>query len=223
LINLGDWYTQDRDFPRAEACLREAISTARRLGHIEWTSAALSVLTMVLRPQGRLSEAEVCIQEALTLAKEIKRPRLICIALDEIGNLALARDQWESALQAFQEMHQLCPQGDSEVEAMSYYGLSQAYEQLGQSDLALSFGKLSLDLLQQKNQIQHIERVQTWYTSLVQRLSNHVQPSLSVECCGVCGEPLVRASGSGRSRRYCSDRCRKRAHRERETSSTVTK
>lgn len=58
-------------------------------------------------------------------------------------------------------------------------------------------------------------------------LLGHVSQKLGeiphgVETC-VCGTPLVRTSGSGRTRRYCSDRCRKRAQRERETSGDVTK
>ena len=140
-----------------------------------------------------------------------------------MGNLALTRGNMEQALEAFEEMSRLCPQGDSEMQAMSLFGLGRTYEQLEQWDQALSYGQQSLELIQQKNQIQHIERVQTWYTNLVQCLSESEQSSRSVEACYICGEPLVRASGSGRTRRYCSDRCRKRAQREREASGNVAK
>jgi tetratricopeptide (TPR) repeat protein len=225
LINLGDWYTNspEPDFPQAEACLREAISIARRLGISEWISAALSGLTTVLRQEGRLSEAEVCIQEAFALAKGTQRARCMCAALEEMGNLALIHGNLDSALLTFQEMHRLCPQGDAELQAISMFGLARTYEQFEQWDQAQSFGQQSLSLLQQKNQIQHIARVQTWYTSLVQRFDNRMQDSLSVEACVICGKPLERASGSGRTRRYCSDRCRKRAQRERGTGGDVTK
>jgi tetratricopeptide (TPR) repeat protein len=221
LINLGNWYTNssERDYMQAEVCTREALAIAQRLGNTERTSTALLQLTIVLRLQGRLSEADACIQEAFSLLKDLKSPRFMCIALDERGNLALARGHMEQALEAFQEMLRLSPQGDSEVQAMSMFGLACTYEQLEQWDQALSLGQQSLALIQQKKQIQHIERVQTWYTSLIQRLSNR---SLTVESC-ICGTPLVRASGSGRTRRYCSDRCRKRAQRERETGGDVTK
>jgi transcriptional regulator with XRE-family HTH domain/tetratricopeptide (TPR) repeat protein len=182
-------------------------------------AAALVQLTIVLRLQGHLPEAEARIQEAFSLIKEIGNRRYMCIVQDEIGNLALARGNMEQALEAFQEMLRLCPHDDSEVQAMSMFGLACTYEQLEQWDQALSFGQQSLELLQQKKLMQRIERVQTWYTGLVQRLSNR---SLSVESC-ICGTPLVRTSGSGRTRRYCSDRCRKRAQRERETSGNITK
>jgi tetratricopeptide (TPR) repeat protein len=225
LINLGDWYTNgpEPDFPRSEACLREAISIARRLGVSEWTSVALSELTTVLRREGRLSEADTCIQEAFALAKETQRARCMCAALGEMGNLALIYGNLDSALLRFQEMYCLCPQGDSEMQALSMFGLARTYEQLGQWDQARSFGKKSLALLLQKNQIRHIERVQMWYTNLVQRSGSHVQDSPSIETCILCGKPLERASGSGRTRRYCSDRCRKRAQRERGTGGDVTK
>jgi transcriptional regulator with XRE-family HTH domain/tetratricopeptide (TPR) repeat protein len=224
LINLGDWYTNspESDFPRAEACLREAISIARRLGISEWTSVALSGLTTVLRQEGRLSEAEDCVQEAFVLAKEAQRARCMCAVLEEMGNLALIYGDQESALLRFQEMHRLCPQGDAEMQAMSMFGLARTYEQLEQWEQAQSFGQRSLVLLRRKNQVQHIDRVQTWYTNLVQRFDNRMQDSLGVETC-ICGKPLERASGSGRIRRYCSDRCRKRAQRERGTGGDVTK
>ena len=221
LINLGDWYmnSPERDYAQAEACTREALTIARRLGNMESTSIALLQLTLVHRLLGRLSEAEVCIQEAFSLVEEIESRRFMCIALDEKGNLALARGNVEQALEAFQEMSRRCPDGDSEVQAMSMFGLACAYERLEQWDQALSLGQQALELLKQKELILRIEHVQTWYTNLVQRLSKR---SLSVESC-VCGVPLVRTSGSGRTRRYCSDRCRKRAQRERETSGNVTK
>ncbi|TMC18261.1 MAG: helix-turn-helix domain-containing protein [Chloroflexi bacterium] len=220
LINLSDWYTNSTecDLPQAEGYLCEAISIARRLGITEWTSAALAQLTIVLRLQGRLSEAEACAQEAFTLAKEIQRPRMMCTALDEIGNLALVRGNAEQALEAFQEMSRLCPQGDAEVQAMSLFGLGRAYEQLEQHMLALSCGEQSLTLLQHKGQTQRIERVQAWYTSLVQQL----QSSLKVDTC-ICGELLMRTSKTGRTRHYCSDRCRKRAQRQRDANGHVTK
>ena len=225
LINLGDWYTNgpEPDFPQAEACLREAISIARRLGISEWTSVALSELTTVLRREGCLSEADACIQEAFALAKETQRARCMCASLGEMGDLALIHGDVGPAFLRFQEMHRLCPQGDSEMQALSMFGLARTYEQLGQWDQARSFGKKSLALLLQKNQIRHIERVQTWYTNLVQRFDDHVQDSPGLETCCICGKPLERASGSGRIRRYCSDRCRKRAQRERGTGSDVTK
>jgi tetratricopeptide (TPR) repeat protein/transcriptional regulator with XRE-family HTH domain len=221
LINLGNWYTNssERDYIQAEVCTREALALARRLGNTERTSAALLQLTTVLRLQGHLSEAEACVQEAFSLLEDLKSPRPMCIALDERGNLALARGNMEQALEAFGEMFRLCPYGDSEIQAMSMFGLACTYEQLEQWDQALSFGQQSLALIQQKQQVQHIERVQTWYASLVQQLADR---SLTVESC-ICGTPLVRASGSGRTRRYCSDRCRKRAQRERETGGDVTK
>ncbi len=37
------------------------------------------------------------------------------------------------------------------------------------------------------------------------------------------GDPLGKPTGKGRARQYCSDRCQKRAHRERETDGDVTK
>jgi tetratricopeptide (TPR) repeat protein len=222
LINLGDCSTNSRDFSQAEAYLREAISIARRLGISEWISTALSALTTVLRQQGRLSEAEACIQEALLLAKEGEHPRCVCIALDKVGNLALARGNAKQAIEAFREMLHLCPEGDDEMQAMGMFGLGRASEQLEQYAQALSFGKQALKLLQQKKLVQYIERVRIWYTNLIQRVDSHVQDWPSVETC-ICGKPLERASGSGRTRRYCSDRCRKRAQRERGTNGAGTK
>lgn len=47
----------------------------------------------------------------------------------------------------------------------------------------------------------------------------HFSPQTKAEASGdhcLCGTPIVQSKGSGRTKHYCSDRCRVRAHRKRE-------
>ncbi len=215
LTNLGDFYTES-DLPRAEACLREALQIARRIGHHEQISVSLAALTVTLRLLGHLDEAEICVQEALALARESARTRFVCIALAETGNLALARGNGEAALAAFTEMLHLCPQGDPEVQAMGSYGMARAHEMLGQWEQAQSAGDDALALVRQHPSMQHSERVKAWYTHFVQRLADPT----SGRC--ICGNSLEQAKGAGRTRRYCSNKCRQLAQRKRKASLAPT-
>ena len=124
-----------------------------------------------------MDEAEECIQEALTLARETRVTRYQCIALDETGNLALARNNGEAALAAFAEMHRLCPEGDAEVEAMSNYGMARAFELLGQKAQARAFGEVALDLVQQNKGMQHGQRVQLWYEDFIKSMAEQPRSS----------------------------------------------
>ena len=45
----------------------------------------------------------------------------------------------------------------------------------------------------------------------------------NAETCATCGNPLTRPTEQSRARRYCSERCRRRAYRERKASHDVTK
>jgi tetratricopeptide (TPR) repeat protein/transcriptional regulator with XRE-family HTH domain len=205
------------DYQEAEALLQEGLAFARQIGHREWTCAALLTLTTVLCEKGQHKEAKAYLQEAFTLAKELAIPGCICLALEAEGNLALTLRQGDAALLAFQEMHRLSPQGDIEVEALSFYGMARSYEQIGQSDQALSCGQQALALVQQKKMSWYEQRVQAWYTRFLQPPT----PTESTTC--ICGKTFIRPSGPGRTRQYCSDRCanraRKRTQRERQGKS----
>ncbi len=214
LVNIGDWYVDTEEFPQAEPYLREALLIARQIGHQQWTCAALLALTTVLREKGVYAEAKAHLQEGFTLAKELEIPRLICRALEAEGSLALDLGQGDAALLAFQEMHRLSPQEDFELEALSYYGMARSYEQIGQRDQALFFGKQALVLVQQKMLTWYEQRILAWYTRFLQPAT----PSESAIC--ICGQTFVRPAGPGRTRQYCSDRCasraRKRTQRQRQ-------
>jgi tetratricopeptide (TPR) repeat protein len=210
LMNLGNCYVHSGEITQAEACTRSALTIARRLGSAERISTALFQMCIILRQEGHLSEAEACIQEAECLIKELGSRRFMCIVLHERGELALVNGHTEQAFQAFQEMSHLSPYDDSEVQALSLFGLARTYEQLGQREQALSFYKQSLDLIQQKKLVQHIERVQAWYTNLL---------SPAHHC--ICGKPLIQTH-RGRTKQYCSNGCRQRAMRERNRAA-VTK
>ncbi len=221
LVNIGSWYVDTDEYLPAEPYLREALLIARQIGHRQWTCVALLALSSVLREKGTYAEAKADLQEGFTLAKELEIPRLICMALDAEGNLALALCQGDAALQAFQEMHRLGPQGDFEVEALSLYGMARSYEQIGQCDQAQSLGQQALVLVQQKMMSWHEQRILAWYTRFLQPPT----PSESVTCI-CCDQTFVRPSGPGRTKQYCSDRCasraRKRTQRERQGKKIIT-
>ena len=208
------------DYQEAEALLQEGLAFARQIGQREWTCATLLTLTTVLREKGQDKEAKVYLQEAFTLAKELEIPRFICLAWEAQGNLALALREADDALRAFQEMHRLGLQGDFEVEALSFYGMARSYEQLGQCDQALSLGKTALALVQQKSMSWYEQRIQAWYTKILEPST----PTGSVTC--ICGRTFERPSGPGRTRQYCSNRCasraRKRTQRERQGKRGIT-
>jgi tetratricopeptide (TPR) repeat protein len=203
------------DYQEAEALLEEGLAFARQIDQREWTCATLLTLTTVLCEKEQYAEAKAYLQEAFTLAKVLQIPRSICMALEAEGNLALALRQGDAAFRAFQKMHHLGPQGDFEVEALSFYGMARSYEQMGQCDQAQSKGQIALALVQQKSMGWYEQRIQAWYTRFLEPST----PTESVTCI-FCGQTFVRPSGPGRTRQYCSDRCanlaRKRRQRERQ-------
>ncbi|MEQ9078703.1 MAG: protein kinase [Sandaracinaceae bacterium] len=74
--NLADTFNRVGAYEEAEAALREAVSSCRRVGNRVVEGYALANLGYALAGQGRLEEAFATFEAALTIAKELHRPRL---------------------------------------------------------------------------------------------------------------------------------------------------
>lgn len=74
--NLADTFNRVGAYEEAEAALREAVRSCRRVGNRVVEGYALANLGYALAGQGRLEEATATYDAALALAEELGRPRL---------------------------------------------------------------------------------------------------------------------------------------------------
>lgn len=74
--NLADTYNRVGAYEEAEAALREAVGSCRKVGNRVVEGYALANLGYAIAGQGRLEEAFVTFDAALSIAEELHRPRL---------------------------------------------------------------------------------------------------------------------------------------------------
>ncbi|GCE11519.1 tetratricopeptide repeat protein [Tengunoibacter tsumagoiensis] len=143
LINLGDIEAEENHYKQAEAYFREGLRLAEQIEHREWTSVLLMNLGMISQKSNDYEQAANYLQQSLSLAQTIGRPRIICMALYEFGQLNLVQRKLNNAKHNFEEMLEKVPSGDQESLALAYYGLSRTLAKLGNILDAKKFGEES--------------------------------------------------------------------------------
>jgi uncharacterized protein HemY len=92
------------------------------------------------------AQAEAYLQEALEIARQIKRHRLLCEALSMWGELYLKQQQWVQASSAFGEVRDIATEVNQEFQAEASYGLARVAAAQGDSREARALGQASLHI-----------------------------------------------------------------------------
>ena len=147
LLNLGEVLVSLEGEKQAEVCYQEGLALARQIGSHTWVSLLLTNLGELATKQERYAQAEIYLQEALALARQTGRPLTICTALAAWGELHLKQRHEEAAIR-FQEMLDMTPPGQSELQAQAQYGLSRVAVMQGNLEEAHRQAEASLHLFE---------------------------------------------------------------------------
>ena len=147
LLNLGEVLVGFEDKEQAEACYQEGLALARQIGNYTWVSLLLSNLGELATKQEQYAQTEIYLQEALALARQTGRPLTICTALAAWGELHLKQRHEEAAIR-FQEMLDVTPPGERELQARARYGLSRVAVMQGNLEEAHRQAEASLHLFE---------------------------------------------------------------------------
>jgi tetratricopeptide (TPR) repeat protein/transcriptional regulator with XRE-family HTH domain len=148
LLNLGTALLEQGQYAQAETYLQEGLSITRQMGQQERTGDCLVVLGDAATRKGFFAQAEIYLQEGLALARRLGHAQLLCSMLYAWGELALKRQQIDTASGAFEEMQTLIPQGAQELMARAEYGLARVCAAKGNFEGARQRGETSLGLFE---------------------------------------------------------------------------
>ncbi len=99
LNELGILHLLIGQYAVAEGYLREGLTLCREIGTTAGTFYINLNLGIVLREQGNLDDADVCLAAALDAAKILDDPQTAALVRSEIALAALAREDWATARQ----------------------------------------------------------------------------------------------------------------------------
>lgn len=138
--NLGWALYEADDLDRAEAVLRRAATTLADAGEPLEQAEALTRLAAVHRRTGRLDSANRTAEQALALAGEAEGTLFEALALLELGQIALARENGIEALDPLQQAASLFTRvGRPDLQAAAWDTTGEAYLQLGRPEDAAAF------------------------------------------------------------------------------------
>lgn len=125
LIQLGVLAVRRSDYAQAEAYLHDGLSMARQLDFQSPVPLALGNLGWIAAEQGEYHNANLSYQEALFSARRQRNRWVLCVLLNDWGEIHLKNQQVAAAAVAFEEALAVVPAGQQEQEAYARYGLAR--------------------------------------------------------------------------------------------------
>jgi signal transduction histidine kinase len=158
-VNAGDAFSSLNDHQAALEWMQRGLDLARTTRWPMSIAVCLTQAAEVLRHLGRREAAQELLDEALLIYAPLGGSRNHTIALEHLGDLALDRGDYSSALHSFQQLQQ---QADAlqqpDFQATAWRGQAHALLQLGRLHEALEAAAAALTLAQTKHDsYSHIE------------------------------------------------------------------
>lgn len=136
--DIGILRLHQGDLPGAITAARTALDAADVIGFSEKKVAALEALGGMLIRCQEYGEAEKLLTAALRIAREIDHRWYIAVVLNQRGNLRLARNDLDQALQDFDEAFAASPQEANDIRGLALFGAAKVYAARGDYDRATS-------------------------------------------------------------------------------------
>ncbi|MBI3228946.1 MAG: tetratricopeptide repeat protein, partial [Burkholderiales bacterium] len=153
--NIGNWFNKLNDPDTALKWTTLALNLARPTGWPQPIASCLIPSANAMRQMGKLDAAMALLQEALEILVNLRGSRSYAISLWSLGDMALARDDYKTALDAFirlQECADQLEQGDFQTNARR--GQAQALTLLGRYDEAIVVAEQALAMAATQNDVQ---------------------------------------------------------------------
>ena len=156
---LGILYRNISDYDRSLEFHQKALETARNANNIEMEVLSLNMIGVTYRRIDAVMSALDHNQKALELAESVKNPsihiqRSISIAHNSLGNLYQSLEQYDLAIEQFQEaLSREIKLSNKRGMAINNQNIGECLELIGDLDQALEFYRKSLAY----NEEQHLE------------------------------------------------------------------
>jgi tetratricopeptide (TPR) repeat protein len=148
---MGIYCRNTSQYNKAIDFHNQSVKTARANKYTDIEIAALNMLGVVYRRTDAVRTALDYHKEALTIAEKVN-PRTepikksIAVSLNSMGNIYLALDQYEIAIERFSKSLKIEKEVDNKLGlAINYHNIGYAKEALGKLDEALEYYKKSLE------------------------------------------------------------------------------
>lgn len=175
-------------FSSAENYYQQAIAAYEYVQNLQRISVAVCGLGELYRKSGKIDEAIACYHRSRTLAEAGDDTRMIIYNYANEGQLWLAENDLEKAIDMLEKGLVLVEQADWKTEYRNTImpeilsSLGEANAKLGNYDLAQSQSERALDLAQRKNQIYQMAYAnQTFALIAIQRNESAAQISVYFE------------------------------------------
>ena len=138
LNNLALLALDAGSYGEADELFAESISLKRRLGNAASLAIGLSNHATVLIRQGRFAEASELLEEATAISERLDNPQLEGSIAANLGEVAGANGEWESALAHFElSLVAVRAGGHAHDEVVALVGIGRALARLGRRTEAL--------------------------------------------------------------------------------------
>ena len=150
LNQLGRTYRDISEFSKSLTLHRQANMVAKAAENLEFEVYSLNMLSVVFRKTDAIKSALDNSQKALQLAETVKNPsrglkRSINVSLNGIGNIYQTLEQYDLAIEQFQESMRLEEElGNKLGLAINYSNIGECYEAQGKLNEALENYRISL-------------------------------------------------------------------------------
>ena len=168
LANLADAMLIAGDYVKAEGYLLEGLELARQLEH-QGLLVFLANLGEAVGYQGDYARANAYFEESLQLARQQNATWFLSAALASWGDIHLACQHPDAAVQAYQEVLAVADTADVDQKftAQARYGLARLAAQRGEIALARQLGQQSLATYEAKSHYKAAE-VKQWLQHLAE-------------------------------------------------------
>jgi tetratricopeptide (TPR) repeat protein len=144
LLNLGDIIRLvHQDYEQAKSLLQEGLLLARKIGQREWACSALVNLAELEMDRGHYESANMYLEECDREAAKLNIVRLSSIVLFCRGIVALSLGSTEKAIAFFEEMKQMIPDDNLELQTLLHYGQARLAASQGEIQKAQLLGEAS--------------------------------------------------------------------------------
>lgn len=175
-------------FPGSESYYQQAIAAYEEVENLEQISVAMCGLGELYRKSGKVNDAIDCYHRSRALAEAGDDTRLIIYNYANEGQLWLAENDLEKAIDMLEKGLGLVEQADWQTEYRNQLmpeilsSLGEANAKLGNYDLARSQSEQALELAQRENQVHQIAHAnQTFALIAIQRNESAAQISVYFE------------------------------------------
>jgi tetratricopeptide (TPR) repeat protein len=178
MTNLGITYFHQSNFREALDHILQGLRIREEMNNKPGITNSLATLAVCYYSLGDLAKAEALNQRALQLSREIQRPYLEGVLLNNLGALESARVNYPKALRYFEESLALNERiGDRQGQAFALQNIASCYDHAEEFGKAREFALRAMEIFASMNQRYDLGDATTRLASIEARSGNYEEAS----------------------------------------------